>query len=545
MIKHQARPGISEFWLLAGISVLVIGVLALVLWQPWSGPTIASSRPLVFYCAAGMAKPVQDIIAIYEQKYEVQVQANFGGSGQLLSTIRATGTGDLFLSADQFNIDKARKEGLVAEAIPVAFLEPVLIVNAATQERLKEQSKPVTGLNDLLRPELRVVLANPELAAIGKMVKDALSDPKIGLWPKLDKELKQSSNRVSTVGTVHEVATVVRTSENTLGLVWRATAKQTQGVVIVESDDLKKLKEVIQIGILTSAKDEQATAALQFARFLTARDQGLTHFAKYHLDVVLDADVWAEKPRLHLSAGAMLKPAIDDVVKAFAQREGVTIDTSYAGCGLLVSQMKAIKQGEKPGHFPDAYFSCDVSFLDMDVLGEIKVKDWFDAAKLISANDMVLVVQKGNPKKILALKDLTSAGLKVGLGHPKNSALGKLTRDLLDTIGLGTLYDTEANEKSQVVFADAGHDLVNKIRLGALDVALVYRSNALSNPDNLPNHMDIITINQPGAMAHQPFAIARDSQHKYLMKRLLQAIVASQTADRFKELGFHWVYDGK
>ena len=35
----------------------------------------------------------------------------------------------------------------------------------------------------------------------------------------------------------------------------------------------------------------------------------------------------------------MLLPGIEDVVKNFGRREGVTVKTNPAGCGLLVSQM--------------------------------------------------------------------------------------------------------------------------------------------------------------------------------------------------------------
>lgn len=533
---RNTRGASSQFWTAASLSVLVVSGLVLLLWAPWDRPGISASRPLVLHCAAGMAKPVQEIIHAYKEKYGVEVQDNFAGSGQLLSTMR-TGKGDLFLSADQYHMDKAQNEGLVAETIPVGYLEPVLIVKATTQEKLKAQGKPVSGLQDLLRPELKVALANPELAAIGKMVKDALCEPKIGLWPKLDNELQARSNRVSTVGTVHDVLTAVRTADNTLGIVWRANAKPVDAVVIVESPELQNRKETIRIGILTSAKGEQATAALQFARYLTARDQGLVHFANHHFDVVPDADIWEVSPQIHMSAGAMLKPGLDDLIKSFAQREGVKIDTTFAGCGLLVSQMRSIKAGEKPGKFPDAYFACDLEFLD-------KVQEWFDAAVTVSANDVVILVQKGNPKKIIGLDDLGRPGLKIGLGDVEKSALGKITDDLLKKTQLhDKVY--AAGWEERVTYGEAGHDLVNKVRVGALDAALVYRSNAESNPENLQKHMDVIDLKVGEALARQPFAIAKDSPHKYLMQRLLQAIVAQQSADRFKTLGFRWVYGGK
>jgi ABC-type molybdate transport system substrate-binding protein len=149
----------------------------------------------------------------------------------------------------------------------------------------------------------------------------------------------------------------------------------------------------------------------------------------------------------------MLKPGIDDLVKSFSNREGVLINTIYAGCGIHVAEMKALKKGQPTPHvFPDAYFACDVSFMK-------QVQEWFEASKIISRNDMVLVVPKGNPKKIKSLEDLAQADLKIGLGHPKNSALGALTDDLLKKLRLHTrVYAND--RKYPIVHKDAGHDLV-------------------------------------------------------------------------------------
>jgi ABC-type molybdate transport system substrate-binding protein len=255
---------------------------------------------------------------------------------------------------------------------------------------------------------------------------------------------------------------------------------------------------------------------------------------------VPDGDVWAERPEVHLSSGAMLKPGIDQTVKQFAQREGITINTTYQGCGHLVDQMKAMRRGDaRPALFPDAYFACDTSFMEM-------VQGWFDTSIVIARNDMVLVVQKGNPKQVRSISDLARGELFIGLGHPRNSALGKLTDDMLKKLGLHErVYAGEWQKR--IIHADAGHDLVNKMRAaaGKLDAAIVYRSNAISNPENPAKYLDVIDLGIAEAVATQPFAVARDSPHRYLMKRLLAAILSPQTEARFRDAGFQWVYQSK
>jgi len=77
------------------------------------------------------------------------------------------------------------------------------------------------------------------------------------------------------------------------------------------------------------------------------------------------------------------------------------------------------------------------------------------------------------------------------------------------------------------------------MRAGALDLAVVYRSNARSAAAN-SDALEVIDLSFPETFATQPFAVAKDSRHKYLMRRLLRSIQSPESAARFRELGFHW-----
>jgi molybdate transport system substrate-binding protein len=169
-----------------------------------------------------------------------------------------------------------------------------------------------------------------------------------------------------------------------------------------------------------------------------------------------------------------------------------------------------------------------------------KVEQWFDAARTISRNDMVLAVPKGNPKHVRSIGDLAQTDLRVGLAHPVNSALGALTDDLLKKLGLHEKVYA-ATRKHPVVHADAGHVLVNQMRAGALDLIVVYRSNVLSHSDNPDRFLEIVEMNLPEAVAIQPYAVAKDSQHKHLMGRLLDAILSPESEQRFRDAGFQWI----
>jgi ABC-type molybdate transport system substrate-binding protein len=365
-------------------------------------------------------------------------------------------------------------------------------------------------------------------------MKRALEPP--GIWAKLDRLRTDGSSLVSTTGTVNEVAVTVRTRDQFVGVVWDAVAVQFPELEIVDAPEFRGVSEHAMIGVLT--RSQQPTAALQFARYLTARDRGMEVLRSFAFAPVPDADAWEVTPHIHLSAGAMLMPAVADLLKRFEQREGVKIKTSQDGCGVLVAQMRAIKSGQRPDNFPDAYFACDTPFLD-------DVQQWFGSGVRISENDVVFLVPKGNPKNIQAsLAELTRTDLRIGLAHKEKSALGKLTETLLRREGL---YEQVFKEgwQEHIVETNAAHDLVNKMLVvkdsGTLDLAVVYRSNFLSTPANR-ERLDILELHLKGARAVQPFAIASESRHKYLLRRLQQAIVTDASAAHFRDLGFKWIY---
>jgi molybdate transport system substrate-binding protein len=71
---------------------------------------------------------------------------------------------------------------------------------------------------------------------------------------------------------------------------------------------------------------------------------------------------------------------------------------------------------------------------------------------------------------------------------------------------------------------------------GSLDACVAYISNAAGNKDRL----EAIPIDIPCAFADQPYAVGKDSDNKYLMHRLLLAILATESRERFERFGFTW-----
>jgi ABC-type molybdate transport system substrate-binding protein len=252
---------------------------------------------------------------------------------------------------------------------------------------------------------------------------------------------------------------------------------------------------------------------------MQAQDRGALTITRNGFRAV-GGDRWQAVPKLTLFAGSMLNRAVDQAIHEFSAREGVQITRVYNGCGILVGQMRA-------GAQPDAYFSCDQSFLD-------QVADRFQTGVTVSQNPIMLITAKDNPHQIDSLADLLKPGLRVGLAHPEKSALGFLTRRLLQQVNLEQPLIDSGNIKQETPQGDL---LVSAMATGSLDAIVVYKSNAMGQSERFQMH----TIDSELALASQPYAVALDSKYPHTMQRLFDALTSAATQQRFEDLGFVWL----
>ncbi len=475
--------------------------VALLVGSSSCGRKEAGREPLVMFCAAGIKAPVSEIAAQYEAEFGVPIQIQYGGSGTLLASIEIA-DGDIYLAADSSYTEIAVEKGLVQETIPVALMKAGFGV-------AKGNPKGISKLADVENSDLKIGIGNPEAASIGKFTQKVMSQH--GVWESFDPTVM--------FPTVNELANALKLGTLDAAIIWDAVAHQYPEIDFVNVPEFDAEKKDITVGVMTSST--QPTEALKFCRYLSAADKGQPIFEAEGFEPG-QGDQWAEHPEIVLFSGSMLRPAIQDSILRFEEREGVSINTVYNGCGILVSQMKA-------GDNPDAYFSCDQTFMDM-------VSDRFEAPTTVSANEMVILVKKDNPKAILTLGDLKGEGLRVGFSHPKKSALGALTKQLLESEGL---YQEILNTGNVMPGSATGDFLVNQIRSNALDAVIVYRSNALAN-ESTSKDCDVIGIARPKAIAVQPFAIGQSSEYPNLLNRFLKQCVSGEGKASFLKYGFRW-----
>ena len=442
---------------------------------------------LVVHTAAGIRGPMEELANAYERAYGIRVELHFGGSGELLGKLKIDPTGDAFVSANIKQLNIAQEEGLVREILTLGSQKPVIAVAPGNP-------KGITGLDDLLRDDVKFALTNPESAAAGKLTQRVLTEA--GQWEAISEASTVMKPTVNAVGNDIKIGSV------DAGIVWDSTValingRQDLGYEAISMKEFADTESPVSIGILDVST--QPTLALHFSRFISSPERGAPIFRKHGFESE-GGDRWTSQPEIVFYSGSVNRPAIEAAIQAFSDREGVSVATTYNGCGILCADMLDLAEKSKTNpnvRVPDGYYACDVCFIE-------PVKHLFPEAIVMTETDIVIAVPKGNPKNVQGLVDLAQEGFRLGISNAEQATLGFMTKRLLNNTGL--LESVRPNVKVENPQADF---LINHLHTGSLDAAIVYAVNVGEHI----KHFDLIPIDNPGALAMQPFATSSSSPY--------------------------------
>ncbi|MDP2896219.1 MAG: substrate-binding domain-containing protein, partial [bacterium] len=89
----------------------------------------AGAKPrLLLYCGAGIRTAAAEIVEAFEKKHGVVIETDYAGSNILLSRIKLSGKGDLYMPGEAEYVRQAAAEGLVASSRDACYFVPVILV---------------------------------------------------------------------------------------------------------------------------------------------------------------------------------------------------------------------------------------------------------------------------------------------------------------------------------------------------------------------------------------------------------------------------------
>ena len=222
------------------------------------------SADLLLFAGAGMRQPTDHLVKDFQEKTGHRVQVTYGGSGQLLSSIRASGQGDLFMPGAYFYIQKLKKEGGILCQKNLVAHTPVVGVNI-------HKARLIRNFDDLAKPGLRLAMGDPKAMAFGRIAGKILSHS------PLEKAIRK--NVVVYGATVKQLALYVAEGNVDAAIIGRADAFQfKKQIEIVDIPNRYFHPETVAISVLKGSKNPKA--AMLFCNFMASK-RGMRVFKKF------------------------------------------------------------------------------------------------------------------------------------------------------------------------------------------------------------------------------------------------------------------------
>jgi molybdate transport system substrate-binding protein len=223
-----------------------------------SGGSSGSANEIKVFAAASLTAAFTELGQQYTSANGgTKVTFNFAGSQALATQIQQAAPADVFASADTTNMDKVKD--LVGT--PQNFASNLLQIVVE-----KGNPKGVKTLDDLANPDLKVVLAAPDVPA-GKYAAEALNTAKVTVKP------------VSEEDNVKAVVTKVSLGEADAGIVY--VTDVTAGGDKVEGVDIPKDQNVTATYPIATVKAGKAQDKAQAFMDLVLSDQGQQVLKQY------------------------------------------------------------------------------------------------------------------------------------------------------------------------------------------------------------------------------------------------------------------------
>jgi molybdate transport system substrate-binding protein len=120
-----------------------------------------TSKPVVVFAGSASQPPLEEAAKAFEEKFGIPITLHLGGSGAMLSQIRLSGQGDLYIPGSPDYMEKAREFDMVdGKETKLAYLVPAILVPKGNPQQIRT-------LQDLTQPGVRVGIAEPGSVCVG------------------------------------------------------------------------------------------------------------------------------------------------------------------------------------------------------------------------------------------------------------------------------------------------------------------------------------------------------------------------------------------
>ena len=238
-------------------------------------------------------------------------------------------------------------------------------------------------------------------------------------------------------------------------------------------------------------------------------------------------NVQPSSKRLLVFAGAASKPATEGVVKIFKEKTGIAVDVIFGGSGFVLSQMKLAKKG-------DIYFPGSSDFMEMAKKEGLVFPE---SGKIIVYLIPAINVQRGNPKEIHSLKDLTRDGVRVAIANPEMVCVGTYAVEIIEKNLAPS--EKEKFKKNLVNYTESCEKTASVISLKAVDAVIGWEVFQYWDPDRIETIL--LKPNAISRIGYIPIAISRFTEDKIAAQEFIDFLLSSRGKAAFQK--YHYLMD--
>jgi molybdate transport system substrate-binding protein len=232
----------------------------------------------------------------------------------------------------------------------------------------------------------------------------------------------------------------------------------------------------------------------------------------------------ARAERLMIFAGAASQPPTEEAVQLFQKKTGIKVDIVFGGSGYVLSQMQLSQQG-------DLYFPGSSDFME---IAQQKNLVYPETEQHIVYLVSAINVQKGNPKQIKTLKDLTRPGLKVAIANPEGVCVGTYAVEIIESNF--TPEEKKAFLNNVLNYTESCEKTATAISLKAADAVIGWRVFEHWDPARIETiPLEATELRRIGYI---PIAISRYTKNKELAQQFIDFLLSEEGKALYRKYNY-------
>jgi len=250
------------------ISLILTGVLVgLLILIATGGCAKGGQKTITAFCGSASKPAIEEAAKVFEQGTGIKVYLNFSGSGTMLSQMKLSRSGDLYIPGSPDYMVMAEHDGVVEpESVKIiSYLVPAILVQHGNP-------KNIQSLSDLAKPGIEVGIGNPEAVCVGLYAVEILE------YSNLLEEVGR--NIITHAESCSRTASLVALKAVDAILGWRVFSEWHPDTIDVVSLKPEQIPRLSYIAGAISTFTEDRESAQKFLDFLVS-PQGQEIFSKH------------------------------------------------------------------------------------------------------------------------------------------------------------------------------------------------------------------------------------------------------------------------